>query len=899
MPTFEELIAQGATIDDSPAIAQPTFEDLIAQGATVEEEPSFWSLDYGSPDQTTVGDSIMSLGGGYLKGIGKGVTFPLELGALAGNKILGALTGYEPIPYPSSGIDSAVDWYTGYEPQTTAARSMETIADFGASAVGGGMLGKQLMAAAPQMANPLAQKIVGKTGDILGSNMPLQIQGALAAGGGAAYANEAYPDSALAQIGIPLLAGAGYAGAMGLAGRGRNTYQSVFDPDYIKDVARREAIDDVAQYTDLDALPKKIATAKSALATDPYAQYKTSAEVLDDVGLAKLQDAQRPREAALQTALVNKEDLRNAARLQNVESLIPEGFDEYEAVSKMRTSMERGNQAAKEVTAELADKAFKGKSSINAVPIKSVLTRQIREITRDGSTSLSPEFLETYGNFLKLPKEISFRTLTNYNKKFSKFSSISSLSTATEKDTARVAAVIRGTVDKMMDRAVERGNLNPEQKAYYLQMKKAKAAQGSVYEKGSVQQALLEDPYKSEFRMADEQVVPALLKNRKEVRRAKVALGSRAPQLEAAAVNRLYEQSLSANEKGIKPNTFRKGLKQLERRGAISETQSKVLQHVAADLSSEDRLNDLIKAGSKGMSPTAPRLTPLRAITRAIAGGLGEEATKRLMRQVPVLGPVVNKLDDLRGVTDLKNNFINEALLGTEGIETLLKPGPLTPKRIAIIDNFLKRVEGAAIATAASTEKGEEGPQLPPPADLYVDQREEPQSIAAAMPTPAPTAQPTPTPEAPIYEEIPQEPTAFAKKPVNYTRADIQEILKSQPPLIRAIAKVESNFNHKAKSKAGALGLMQLMPANIETFGIADPFDPMQSIEGATQLLAEELNRYKDDPRLAVAAYNAGSPAVDRAIKRAGSRDYAKVKQFLPQETRQYVPKVLAALRGA
>jgi len=110
--------------------------------------------------------------------------------------------------------------------------------------------------------------------------------------------------------------------------------------------------------------------------------------------------------------------------------------------------------------------------------------------------------------------------------------------------------------------------------------------------------------------------------------------------------------------------------------------------------------------------------------------------------------------------------------------------------------------------------------------------------------------------------------------------------------LVRSIIQVESAGDPRAVSPAGAKGLMQLMPAMARKMGVTDPFDPEQNVAGGTRLLNEELERF-GDLELALAAYNAGSPKVSAAIKKAGSKDFAQVAQYLPRETRDYVPKVL------
>ena len=98
--------------------------------------------------------------------------------------------------------------------------------------------------------------------------------------------------------------------------------------------------------------------------------------------------------------------------------------------------------------------------------------------------------------------------------------------------------------------------------------------------------------------------------------------------------------------------------------------------------------------------------------------------------------------------------------------------------------------------------------------------------------------------------------------------------------LVRAVMHAESWFETDAISHAGAMGLMQLMPATQRRFGVSDPFDPSENIAAGAAYLAQLLARY-GDRELAVAAYNAGASAVD---------EHGGVPPF--SETREYVRRV-------
>jgi Transglycosylase SLT domain len=109
---------------------------------------------------------------------------------------------------------------------------------------------------------------------------------------------------------------------------------------------------------------------------------------------------------------------------------------------------------------------------------------------------------------------------------------------------------------------------------------------------------------------------------------------------------------------------------------------------------------------------------------------------------------------------------------------------------------------------------------------------------------------------------------------------------KVEPCLLKAMIKVESDFDQRAVSNKGALGLMQLMPQTALDMDVKDPFDPIENIVGGTRYLSLLLDRFKHDLQMALAAYNSGPQKVEA---------YGHIPPF--RETQSYVRRVLSAYR--
>jgi hypothetical protein len=143
----------------------------------------------------------------------------------------------------------------------------------------------------------------------------------------------------------------------------------------------------------------------------------------------------------------------------------------------------------------------------------------------------------------------------------------------------------------------------------------------------------------------------------------------------------------------------------------------------------------------------------------------------------------------------------------------------------------------------------------------------------------------------PLVVEVPKA-AAPAAVPEKLTEADLQPMLTKagtaynlDTDLLASVVRQESGGHARAVSRAGAQGLMQLMPGTASELGVADSFAPGENIQGGTAYLDTLLKRYNDNLAFALAAYNAGPAAVDRWH---GIPPYRETRAYVARVIREY-----------
>jgi soluble lytic murein transglycosylase-like protein len=139
--------------------------------------------------------------------------------------------------------------------------------------------------------------------------------------------------------------------------------------------------------------------------------------------------------------------------------------------------------------------------------------------------------------------------------------------------------------------------------------------------------------------------------------------------------------------------------------------------------------------------------------------------------------------------------------------------------------------------------------------------------------------------EKPAAGQNSSAPAGFTQREIDAAIDKAAQRHNVDPNLVRALVKVESNFNPNAVSRKGAMGLMQLMPQTARQLNLKNPFDPQENVDAGVRHLKQLLENYGGDVRLSLAAYNAGSGAVARS---RGVPNYLETRNYVRRITNIY-----------
>jgi len=356
----------------------------------------------------------------------------------------------------------------------------------------------------------------------------------------------------------------------------------------------------------------------------------------------------------------------------------------------------------------------------------------------------------------------------------------------------------------------------------------------------------------------------------------------------------------------ITANAMKKFLASNE--GAIDELlgkeHAKNLGRVLEDLRSEASVAQKGFAASKGGSVTAQR----QSVADIIKTSVGEAATPGAR------GPFSSAINALMSAAETNNTAAIEDLLFKAALD------PFMAKQLAetatdqnvmnLIDRLVKTVKdgategtvrGAAIELG-SKDKGtapQSAPIVPlsgsaqnqrsvvqPPQRTGSQLQQQPQGLLPQVRSERGSIQ---SPSQDLASKPDEIQAVFDK-----IKEDVLKLPKNDNEmglLLDAVRQVESGGGKYLDSPAGAQGPYQFMPATAKAYGLEDPYDEVTARDAAMRLINDEVAAL-GSLELGLAAYNAGRPMVQRAIKKAETKDWAEVSKHLPKETREYVPKI-------
>lgn len=753
------------------------------------------------------------------------------------------------------------------DPQYRYARTIGQFIGPGASLGAGGKIARALGYAAPNMAAI--------------TSAPALISDA-AAGIGAQTAEDMTGDTAIAPL-VGAVAGGGLTRA--LIDVAPNTY-ALFKsakPDEIKGSAALA----LKEITGLDDV--QISEAIKRRPQDALGKYMTTAELTDNAGMAQIE---KSLSSADEGAIIYNDRIleRQRARDGLLDSLTPAQPMTKEGLGSIL--MDKASSVYKDLTGE-ADNIWAKVPRNNSININNE-QKALRSIINKRQGGLEPsskvqklvdQMFPVNSDGVRIPYKTS-GALQDIRS--------DALTLMRDANITPYESRILNKIQQGIDSAMSKG-LKGEDYKIWEEARKATATTQDIFSRSRAGGALT-----AEYARPNNALANALKGDAQSIKELKAAVRND-PQI-MEQVKRGIIDSIPRDADGVLTpakmknfiNANEGGLKEL-----LGKDHFRQVRRILSDLQSEARVMKNAYRSSIGNSVTSQRGT--------VAGAIQDVLMESVVPGSGVLSRVAETVKQSAGIKNSKQvqELLFKASLEPEFALELSKT-PTTKRVFDLLDRLKIMAQniGASAGTAGIIEasRTQEGfNEQTRGAKRQARSELKARSLLEESMTPAQGQITAPSPtmfeERSGNETINQQP--YTDRPVSYDPSQLKSYIQSQDPLIQAVIRVESGGNPQARSKAGAYGLMQLMPGTAKELGV-NPADPAQNIQGGTEYLSQMLKKFRD-PKLALAAYNAGPGRVERAMKAAQKNRQAptweNVRKYLPEETKQYPGKILAQYR--
>ena len=757
-----------------------------------------------------------------------------------------------------------------------------------AAAKAGGVLGEEtantgIGQVAEEVARALPMAPAGGVGSLLLSG----------AGSGIAKANDFGPVGQLIGAIAAPLAGAGIKAA---GTKGKDLFSSLFSSATKEENARQAAKELLGRIADPEAAIASLEKAAAEEAATPWIvkqsdtylpQYRRTAEVTGQRGLSSLESVMEKTGLkgdvnSVATVVAEQDLAREVARDRLIERVIGEPMRSSERGAIVRSGLVEANAEIADKVRDLAAKAFPEGSEISTPMIKAALTSKLNTTNKSGAREFSPAFELAVEKFKTLPKKVDLETLQEFRSIFGSFSSPGAMAAPEAKMQAKIAASLRGALDKAVNRAVASGDVPKARANAWRKMIETRAKQGELFQSKAVGKVLEKEDFNQGFKIADEDVAGKILSTKEEATRAMEALkmkSSSAQQLRASLISDIWDRSWNSTEGKLNGRSFIKNLRSYVNVApeVLTKQQRKVLETIADDVQSQTRAVSKSFSATKRNSATPEQLTQIEALQRAIKDTYMSGVRQKIANSGTV-GSIANAMFEVFSSSTQAQDRLNRvlakfALNPNYATELLKSPTRVSPKVMGELVKELNRsIPGFGFAF---TGKSQEGSLVPAPyAELFSSDKG-------------------------IGNRGEEELSLFTPSGMR----EQMDTPKADNKLVKAVVWQESRGKPNAVSGKGATGLMQVMPATAKEIakelGVKeyDLKDPETNMQFGQHYLNKMLKLFGGDEALALAAYNAGPGKVREWINKWGA-DWetisAKLKeQGVYKETRDYVPSIL------